>query len=215
MIAARTVDELRFLAVALAFPNSPRLAVVDGLARALNLEAAFHNPLQEVLEPQFHRLFTGQHRCSPHQTEYGPGRSVRKAVELADIAGFYRAFGLAIDQADPEMVDHLSLELDFLAHVGFKLRYAALRGWRQQAEICDHAYREFWQDHLRQWVGVFFAQLEQVAEPEGFYRSVARFGSRLVATELSRLGLQAGAWQLDNRELSVDECLGCVASEHR
>lgn len=210
MIEAQTIDRLRFLAAALAFPSTSRLQAVGELARALNLEPTLYEPNQEVLEAQYHRLFSGQRQCSPHETEYGPGRSVRKAVELADIAGFYRAFNLAIDSQDPEMVDHIALEMDFMAHVGFKERYAAVLGWEEKSAICAHAYREFWQDHLAKWVCSFFEAVMKAAPAGSFYETVARLGLSLAESELERLQLQRGDLTPDNRPIEINECLGCA-----
>lgn len=219
MLAARTIDLLRFLAVAFAFPNQQRVMVMEALARSLNLSPELSEPRQEVLEAQYHRLFSGMERCSPHETEYGPGRSVRKAVELADIAGFYKAFGLAIDESDPEMVDHVSLEFDFLAYLGFKERYAALKGWNEKAEICTKAYRSFWKDHCGRWVCGFLESIEKRAPAGGFYQALAGLASQVVSLELDRLGLEPGCLDMDRSEVQIDECLGCdlaqSTAEHR
>lgn len=213
MIEAKTIDLLRFLAVALAFPSHEHLKVVKALAQALDLPQQLYPPAQEILEAQYHRLFSGMERCSPHETEYGPGRSVRKAVELADIAGFYRAFGLAIDSTDPEMVDHVSLEFDFLAHVAFKERYALLQGWPEKAEICSKAYRSFWADHLGRWVNNFLLALEKSAVVEGFYQHTARLALEIVNNEMVRLQLQPGSLQMDRSDVNINECLGCTLAK--
>lgn len=209
MISAQTIDRLRFLAVALAFPTQERLLVAGALARALELPEFFWEPRREELEPEFHRLFSGQERCSPHETEYGPGRSVRKAVELADIAGFYRAFQVGVDAQDPEMVDHISLEFDFLSLVAFKERYARMQGWQEQADICLDAYRKFWSEHLGRWVSGFLDNLGQRARAGGFYQMVSEVAQSWVQEELQRLGLEPGHLEPDTREIPAYECLGC------
>ena len=209
MIEARTIDLLRFLAVAFAFPSQERIPVMGALASSLELSPVLREPIQEVLEAHYHRLFSGMERCSPHETEYGPGRSVRKAVELADIAGFYKAFGLAIDQSDPEMVDHISLEFDFLAYLGFKERYAALKGWADKAETCTRAYHSFWKDHCGRWVFGFLESLEERAQAGGFYQALAGLALQVGASELDRLQLKPGCLEMDRAQVQVDECLGC------
>jgi TorA maturation chaperone TorD len=210
MIEARLIDTLRYLAVSLAFPDQAHLDVSGALARALQLPEQLWSVQREDLEPDFHRFFSGQERCSPYETEYGPGRSVRKAVELADIAGFYKAFHLAVDQQDPEMVDHISLELDFLAQVGFKERYAELQGWTEQAEICQQAYAEFWRDHLGRWSAGFFENLQRAARPGSFYHIVAGLGLELVDSEAQRLEFAIGHLEPDRSEIPAYECLGCT-----
>jgi TorA maturation chaperone TorD len=135
---------------------------------------------------------------------------VRKSVELADIAAFYRAFNLGVDAADPELVDHISLELDFLAEVGFKQRYAALQGWREQAEICQKAYRNFWEEHLGRWSPGFLENLQQLAPEGSFYQVLAQVALAFILQELHQLGITPGHLQPDRSEIPAYECLGCV-----
>jgi nitrate reductase assembly molybdenum cofactor insertion protein NarJ len=47
-----------------------------------------------------------------------------KATELSDIAGFYRAFGFEMNQeGDRDMVDHISVELEFYSLLMMKYLY--------------------------------------------------------------------------------------------
>ena len=54
----------------------------------------------------------GGDRASLYETEYGRMRGMSKGNDLADIAGFYRAFGLDLDpDTARETGDHVAIEL--------------------------------------------------------------------------------------------------------
>ena len=71
--------------------------------------------------------------CPPYEVQYCPQTfSVFRSQHLADIAGFYHAFGVAPGRDAPERVDHLACELEFLAWLVAKERHAlaGIRGPR-------------------------------------------------------------------------------------
>ncbi len=66
-------------------------------------------------------------------------------LQIADVAGFYRAFGF---EARGERPDHLSAQLEFLALVCVQEAHARLAGLREEAQVCAEARRSFLRDHL-------------------------------------------------------------------
>lgn len=94
--------------------------------------------------------------CPPYETEYLPSdQGNHRAHALADISGFYRAFGLHPNPTRPERPDHLALELEF--H-GFLLAKAAAAGRdRERQEICLDALTKFFARHLLVWLPGFLA----------------------------------------------------------
>ena len=56
----------------------------------------------------------------PYSTEYDPDAGFRKEQELADIAGYYKAWGVGIADDLHERVDHFGVEADFLSFLAAK-----------------------------------------------------------------------------------------------
>ncbi len=86
-----------------------------------------------------------------YESVHGRMAAVAKGNTLADIAGFYRAFGLGMEAAEvapTEMVDHLAVELEFAAIL--LGREAELRGLgdAEGIEVVRGARRRFLQAHL-------------------------------------------------------------------
>ena len=101
--------------------------------------------------------------CPPYETEYCPWRdATHRAQELADIAGFYRAFGLTPNRAAPERVDCIALEIEFMAFLLEKWRAAlSLNNNVDHAAVCENALRAFTKDHLCWWAPTFGRLLEK------------------------------------------------------
>lgn len=83
----------------------------------------------------------------PYEGSYVP--AVRLTQELADIAGFLRAFGLRPARDRP---DHLVTELDFVAFLCLKAAIAEAQGRAEEADLCRDARAKFLRDHLGRWV---------------------------------------------------------------
>lgn len=111
---------------------------------------------------------SGKNHCPATETTHTsdtPGHGLTRNVELADIAGFYRAFGVDLGE-QAERADCISAELEFLQLVSAK-QAIALEAHQlhedadaaEQAEICRDAARAFLADHLTRWAGRFASAL--------------------------------------------------------
>lgn len=97
-------------------------------------------------------------QCPQYETEYCHWNDpTYRAHQMADIAGFYRAFGLETSADRPERPDHIALELEFLA---FLLEKRCVASKPDQIAICDEARARFVQDHLVWWA-LTFARLTE------------------------------------------------------
>ena len=158
--------------------------------------------------------------CPPYETEYySSAEPFFRAQQLADIAGFYRAFGLETAQAAPERPDHLALELEFMAFLLREERLAlasagANAAATEQAGVCADAQQSFLSDHLAWWVPSFARGLRRKAE-HGFYLAVGHVLAAFMPIERSRLGVAAPHLPLQPALIERPEeqtgCTGCVS----
>lgn len=121
-------------------------------------------PSEDALQAEHRRLFV-RPLVSPYQTSYGSasGGMGGKTQQLADISGFYRAFGF---QVGGERPDHLGAELEFVALTCVKEAYARLSANPEGAEVCAQSRRTFLREHLGAWVPAFQQELlEHAAAP--------------------------------------------------
>lgn len=156
--------------------------------------------------------------CPPYETEYHPpAQTFLRSQQMADIAGFYRAFGVEPGSWTHERPDFLSLELEFVALLLTKKRLvqddpAADSETRERADVCDEALRDFVRDHLVWWVPAFASGLRRKAD-HGLYHALACVLAALIPVERCRLGIDPpfkGAQpELIEQPEEQTECTGC------
>lgn len=143
---------------------------------------------EEALRAEYSRLFLGHARVVPRETAYGDGQRITgRTHELADIGGFYSAFGLQISGSDRDSLDHICCELEFYSLMLLKLAYAGKGGgWTTRREVTHRALRKFLGEHLGRWVETLAAEAEKnnAVSP---YRELMALLVMLVVTELKRL----------------------------
>jgi TorA maturation chaperone TorD len=141
-----------------------------------------------MLAEEYTRMFLGNGPCSLHETAYGDGRRIGgRPSELADIGGFYAAFGVEISPRHPDLPDLLPTELEFYSLLLVKQAYARLRNWPEQGAIAARAAHRFLEHHLGRWAGAFaVAVLRHSLFPA--YRELARAVDTEVAAECRALG---------------------------
>ncbi len=119
---------------------------------------------EEVLSSEYLRLFATGGPVRLHETAYGDARRFAgREVELADLNGFYAAFGFGLSQTDPDLPDHFSVELEFLALLLVKEAWARMRGWRRETHVTTDAASRFLEQHLGRWLeplGVALAEAD-------------------------------------------------------
>ncbi len=127
-------------------------------------------------------------RVSLYETEHGRMRGLSKGHDLADLSGFYRAFGLALDSdGQHELYDHVAVELEFYAVLLLKQHLLAESGDAEGGEIVRSARRSFLADHLGRFVAVIAAQPSVQDDPA--YRDALAWCAALVDAECARLGV--------------------------
>jgi len=110
----------------------------------------------DVWLSEYNRLFDCNVPCPLNESGF-----VRrdKGAILADIAGFYRAFGLQLAEEAREKVDHLVCELEFSAML---LVMLAKTSESEKLMVTYEALATFSVDHVNEWLGDFCQRLEEM-----------------------------------------------------
>jgi TorA maturation chaperone TorD len=177
-----------------------------------------HKPI-DILRGEYDRVFglLVPRECPPYETEYHPSsETFFRAQQLADIAGFYRAFGIEPASAIPERPDHIALELEFMAFLLLKQRLAlavpepGLEG-AGRAAVCEAAQRSFLRDHLAWWVPAFARGLRRKAG-DGFYAAIGEILAAFLPAERSRFDVPAPRTPLQPALIErPEEQAGCAS----
>jgi len=193
-------DQARDFALAsmlAAYPDRELEATTEGLRGALADHPAAAPVLAwldaeggyDALRARYVDLFDrGKGRTSLYETEYGRMRGMSKGNDLADIAGFYHAFGLDLDtDAAHEMLDHVAVELEFYAMLLAKQRFLTEQGNDEGREIVEDARRKFLAEHLGSFVHAIADRTDVRDDPA--YGPIFTWCSTLVRGQCEALGV--------------------------
>lgn len=145
----------------------------------------------------------------PYESSFGQAHVFMQSQTMADISGFYRAFGVA--PAGGERIDHLAAELEFIQVLVVKETLAREAGDADGAQVCLDARRAFLRDHLGCWVRSFATRLRSAAGEEGFYPALADQIASFVEEECAALGVEpelVSAAELKVPEPGMDSACG-------
>jgi TorA maturation chaperone TorD len=182
---AGVLEELTALAVQVADMGEIAGSVRESLTRFVDATRAA-DPSRRGDEYVF--LFDRQVRCPPYESAYGAAPQMAgKSTELADVAGFYTAFGLTPSAARPDMEDHLAAELEFMSILALKEAYARAEGHADGLAVTRSAQVTFLTDHLGRWAQTFARDL-QAATPLPYYGAAAELLSTWLRAEIGELG---------------------------
>jgi TorA maturation chaperone TorD len=130
---------------------------------------------------------------------------VRQGRQLADVAGFYRAFGAEAHGPAAERPDHVGCELEFLAFLELERMLLAESDDEAGADLVDEIAGSFVRDHAGRWLPTFFAGVREVTKAGSTFAALAALGERAVAEELERRGLEPSALPRRHARLSVEQ----------
>lgn len=97
----------------------------------------------------------------PYETDHRKLELHSSVQEMADIAGFYLAFGLRMRGEYGERPDHLGAELEFMSFLAAKERYAVASGNEEQRLIAHEAQVKMMSEHIMKWMPAYLLLLSQ------------------------------------------------------
>lgn len=163
------------------------LDIPDELKQVL-LDACESDVALDDLRSEYIAVFDQAKSLNPlYETEYGRERAMFKANELSDIAGFYHAFGFEMNSEEGrEMIDHVSVELEFYSLMLMKQMYLMRQNDFEGAEIVGDGMNKFMTSHLGRFV-------PSIVEREGtknsmIYSKVFAWVDALIRNECIRIG---------------------------
>jgi len=142
--------------------------------------------------------------CPINEIEYGllHADPLYHPHRLADLAGFYRAFGMELAGDADERPDHASVELEFLCVLAAKEAWFWRHGAPEEPlQLCRDAQRKFLREHAAQWLPAFARRLERFTT-EPMLRDVARCTHGFVAEECRRFQIAPGSDELGLRPVN-------------
>lgn len=142
------------------------------------------------LQSEYISIFDSGRTANPiYETEYDRRRAMAKGNELGDIAGFYNAFGFSLDPTAEgmEMLDHVSIELEFYSLMLMKQIHLMEAKDQQGVDIVEDGRKKFLQAHLGRFVGAIGRR--PGVESSEFYSKVFTWAANLVDEECKNLNL--------------------------
>jgi TorA maturation chaperone TorD len=193
----------RLLGAAFAYPDAGGLAATAGLAEGLTgsrgdvlgarlarLAAAAREAEAAVLADEHVFLFDRASRCPPYEGAWGDAPQMAgKGALLADVAGFYRAFGLVPAVERPDVEDHVAAECEFMSALALKEAYALAESLPEAFEVTREAQVGFLRDHLGRWAATLAGALRE-ATPLPYYQAVADLLEAWTAADVRDLGAE-------------------------
>jgi len=152
---------------------------------------------------------TVRSECPPYEMEYRTAEIFQQSQTLADIAGFYRAFGVDATGPLTERADHAATEWEFLAVLSMK---EGLARRDEDVECCTAALRAFLEEHAASWMFAFFERIRR-ADSGSFLAHVADLADVMLRQWCGQLEVAVGRQWLELRPVSEeDSTISCGAA---
>jgi len=187
-------------------PSGEAENAVDLARRAEDWIQAIESLEQDVWLTCHSRLFghTARGQICPYESEYGHEGLFQQPRQLAEIMGFYEAFGLTTRNEERERPDHISCELEFLDFLSRKEALALEMGDDASLEETRKAARLFLRDHVGRF-GRALARLLAQEDSQGFFAKLGCLLGVFLTLECSRVGVSPGPLQLELRSAEEDK----------
>jgi DMSO reductase family type II enzyme chaperone len=184
----------------------------DSLELAERIRAVFERIAIDDLKASHLHCFghTISKECPPYESEYNQTHIFEKSQSLADIAGFYKAFGLNLAPDLNDRLDHISVELEFMQFLCLKEAYAVAEHHDQEKlALCRDAQLKFLDEHLGCWAFGFVRRLKN-RSGDGLHGLIGEMLVAFLTGEMRRFGLEPGGEvELALQETPEEEIAGC------
>lgn len=141
------------------------------------------------LAVEYERLFGGQNRVHPFASCWVPGGKPRLlGPQAAAAAAFYAESGVGVDPADAYRMDHVGVELGYLALVAEKIAV----GSDDDVDALQDRYARFMAEIVVPWMPRFFDAVAEDSRAD-FYAAAARVAKRFVEIDADMLGIENAA----------------------
>jgi putative dimethyl sulfoxide reductase chaperone len=184
-------------------------AAQAALARA-GLSTAFDSVHDDYVRAIGH---AARGSCPINEIEYGDIKAdpLFQPHRLADLAAFYRAFGMEPGAESGERQDHLSVELEFMSVL--TAQEAGLLGataGHEAIAVCRDAQRKFLREHLGRWTPAFARRLRRAVGDRAL-GLLADLALAFIEWECARFGVALGSAELLLRpaDEAASLCDGC------
>ncbi len=163
----------------------PEFVGAPGRVALQRLQQAVRSSDVETFRAEHGRMFTGAGLCRTNENDY-ERLSFSMTQKLADVAGFYRAFGFERDPTSGERDDFIGTELEFARLLLLKEAYAVEQGWHERAAVTRDARQRFLHDHLSRWIPALCVRLAATSPPDGLFNPAADLLPAFVEAEAAR-----------------------------
>ena len=214
-MTASSCQDLMQSAVRTLAATTPALTEAAAAYRS-QLQPAGFEPLLSSYLAAFGHAARG--RCPLNEIEYGDIKAdpLFQPHRLADLAAFYRAFGLEVGEDADERHDHICLELEFMCVLAAKEAYALEHQLDlEDLSLCREAQKRFLREHLGRWTPAFARRLARMAGDTAL-GALANFTRAFVESECARHGIAPGSEDLLLRpvdEAAESMCNSCGVTQ--
>lgn len=213
----------RFVAAAFSQPDAELVArLADPAVRAelcdaaatlgldVDFVAALFEPRRLAAHIDDHARILGhtvRSECPPYELEYRAAEVFQHSQTLADVAGFYRAFGFVAAGPLCEREDHAATEWEFLSALAMK---SDLAHCDDERACCRDALRAFLKDHAAVWMPAFHERVRK-ADADSFLAHAAGLADLLLRRWCAELNVAVGPRWLELRPISdADSTIDCA-----
>lgn len=162
------------------------------------------------IQEQYVATFNHTQSESPlYETYYTYTSPFQQASELADISGFYNAFGLKLDLRTVERADHISIQLEFMAFL--LLRLSTETANSEATAVIEAAIKKFVAEHLGRWAPALGEMIRAKSESKT-YSQIGAILSEFTAEEIKLLGVNPAKLRgIDSRTFAGEPEGGCFS----